>query len=112
MAMTAKDFDIRISTYDTTHTVAWNIAANASGTSYYGQWTQCEVRQKMSDISTFTLNLSGVVSTTLPIAVNNVVGVIPVYNELVTLDNITATVAGARETVLLGSELKKVSPVR
>ena len=74
MAMTAKDFDIRFSAYDSSQSVATNIANNASGTSYYPQWTQCEVRQKMSDITTFNSSLSGVVCTSLPVNVNNVMG--------------------------------------
>jgi len=80
MAADAKDFDIKFSLYNTANDVATNIAYNAShGTSYYNQWMTCEVRQQMSANATFSIRLGGVASSSIPVAVNMMMGVY--YND-------------------------------
>ena len=78
----AHDFDIKVVPYDSTHTIAWNITNNlVAGTSYYPYWVSCTVRQKMSDVSTFSFSMGGVDSSTLPVHMNDIVGVYYIGDE-------------------------------
>jgi hypothetical protein len=60
MTAGVKDYDIRVSAFDTTASVATNITSNASGTSYTDKWASLRIKQTMSEISTFTCDIGGI----------------------------------------------------